>query len=110
MKPYGLLINYEYCSGCSSCELACRNELGLTLEEWGIKLAQVGPVKMQGKWEWTYIPTPTHLCTMCVERIEAGQKPACAHHCLTQCIEAVPVEEISDKLTQYGERVLVFLP
>ncbi|HBT95151.1 MAG TPA: oxidoreductase, partial [Coriobacteriia bacterium] len=26
----GILINYEYCTGCHSCEVACRNELGLS--------------------------------------------------------------------------------
>ena len=29
-----LLINYEYCSGCHSCEIACRNHLGIGLGKW----------------------------------------------------------------------------
>ena len=39
----GILINYEYCTGCHSCEVACRNELGLAAGEFGIKLTEVGP-------------------------------------------------------------------
>ena len=39
----GILINYEYCTGCHSCEVACRNELGLAHGEYGIKLTEVGP-------------------------------------------------------------------
>ena len=27
MPKYALLIDYEYCTGCHSCEIACRNEL-----------------------------------------------------------------------------------
>lgn len=31
-KSYGLLIDYDYCTGCHSCETACKMELGLTLK------------------------------------------------------------------------------
>ena len=37
-KGYGLLIDYEYCTGCYSCEVACKNELKLPHGKWGIKL------------------------------------------------------------------------
>ena len=39
----GILINYEYCTGCHSCEVACRNERGLAAGEYGIKLTEVVP-------------------------------------------------------------------
>ena len=29
MTTYGLLISYEWCSGCQSCEVACKEEHGL---------------------------------------------------------------------------------
>ena len=45
MSKYGLLIDYEYCSGCHSCEIACRNEKDIALDDWGIKLASIGPWK-----------------------------------------------------------------
>ena len=28
-KAYGLLINYEFCTGCHSCEVSCQMEHGL---------------------------------------------------------------------------------
>lgn len=28
MGKNGLMIDYEYCTGCQSCELACKNEHG----------------------------------------------------------------------------------
>ena len=42
-KPMGLLINYEFCTGCHSCEVSCQMEHDLPVDRWGIKLAKVGP-------------------------------------------------------------------
>lgn len=110
MKSHGLVIDYRYCTGCHSCEIACRNELGLAQDEWGVKLAQIGPLKMRDAWEWSYIPYPTHLCTLCEDRIARGAKPACAQSCLAACMEAVPVDEISERMKKLGGMAVCFLP
>ena len=58
----GILINYEYCTGCHSCEVACRNERGLAAGEYGIKLTEVGPyeyttpIDADTPYEWVYNP------------------------------------------------------
>ena len=39
----GILINYDYCTGCHSCEVACKKELGLPEGEFGVKLSETGP-------------------------------------------------------------------
>lgn len=36
----GLLIDYQWCTGCHSCEMACRKEHGLPDDEYGIKLTE----------------------------------------------------------------------
>ena len=43
MSKKALLINYKYCSGCHSCEIACRNHLQCGLGKWGIKLTEIQP-------------------------------------------------------------------
>ena len=106
-----LLFNYQYCSGCNSCEIACRNHLGLGLGEWGIKLTEVKPFELaDGKMEWIYQPVPTQLCDLCADRVAEGKKPACVHHCLSFCIEYGTVEEMAARAAELGERVSVFLP
>ena len=38
-----LAIDYEYCSGCHTCEIACQQEHGLAPDKFGIELKQIGP-------------------------------------------------------------------
>ena len=98
MSRNGLLINYEFCTGCHSCEIACRNELGLGLGEWGIKMTEIGPFQIDDRtWNWDYAPILTTLCDLCEGRIAEGKDPACAHHCLAACIEYGTLEELANK-------------
>ncbi len=112
MTNYALLIDYKYCTGCHSCEVACRNEKQIeSQDEWGIKLTELGPERLGGEWYWDYVPVPSSLCDLCADRLEAGKKPACAHHCLAKCMEAVPLEEAGARMAELGGKgVAVFLP
>ena len=53
----GILVNYEYCTNCHSCEVACKKYLELSKGGFGIKVSEVGPFeysaaeKGPGKWE-----------------------------------------------------------
>jgi len=110
MSKYALIIDYKYCTGCHTCEVACRKEKGLPVEEYGIKVTQQGPIKLGGTWMFDFVPIPSSLCDLCVDRIEAGKKPACVHHCLGACMTAVPVEKIGETVSDKGEKVVCFIP
>jgi anaerobic dimethyl sulfoxide reductase subunit B (iron-sulfur subunit) len=101
MAMNGLLIDYEYCTGCHACEMACKAEKGLTPDQWGIKLALNGPWKLEDdKWEYNYIPIPTTRCDLCASTVAAGKPPACVHHCQSLVIDYGPVEELAKKMTK----------
>ncbi len=107
---YGLLIDYEFCTGCHSCEVACMKELNLPTKQWGIKLLEDGPRKQHdGKWEWTYVPFPTSLCNLCEDRVAAGKKPTCVQHCQAQVMSYGPVSELAAKLEEKPKQML-FVP
>ena len=78
MTSYGLLIDNEYCTGCHSCEIACQNEHSLPGDQWGIKVLELGPIKLMEakKWEWRYIPALTSYCrgrpSLCTPLPRAG--------------------------------------
>ena len=112
MGNKAMVIDYGYCTGCGSCEVSCRKEKGLSLNEWGIKVSSIGPQKFDdGRWEWDYLPTPSRLCDLCVSRIEEGKKPLCELHCLASVIKVVDVEESSSILAEKnGGQVVVYLP
>ena len=51
MKGDALFIDYEYCSGCKSCEIACRNEHGFKRGQWGIRVLEDKPWQLDdGSW------------------------------------------------------------
>ena len=106
----GLLIDYQYCTGCHSCEVACKEEHGFPVGKWGIRLMQDGPWEIDAKhMNWNKLPFPTDLCDLCAERTSKGRVPTCVHHCLAKCIEYGPVDELSAKLAEKPRQCL-FVP
>ncbi|NTU88967.1 MAG: oxidoreductase [Actinobacteria bacterium] len=110
MSDYALFIDYKYCTNCHVCEVTCRTEHNIPLDEWGIKVAEMGPVKLNGKWMWNYVPVPSDLCDFCADRRERGEDPTCVHHCLAQCIEVIPVDQITERMKLAGKTATVFIP
>ena len=108
---YGLLVDYQYCSGCHACEVACKKEHDLPKGDFGIKIVQDGPRQCSdGVWEYDYLPVPTHLCDLCAERVKEGRKPACVHHCLALCMEYGTVEEMAKRAEELGRNAVLFVP
>src|SRR6266568_9517759 len=109
MSANGLLIHYEYCSGCSACIVACKNEHKLPVGTRGITLLENGPRELSpGKIEWDYIPTPTAYCDLCADRVKAGKRPTCVHHCLGACMEYGTLEELARSAAGKGRKVVIF--
>ena len=106
-----LLIDYEYCDGCRSCEIACRNahENTINVEQWGIKVLEDGPWKLtDDKYSWTFMPYPTSLCDLCAERTAEGRDPSCVHHCLGQCMEYGEASALLKKSAELGRPCVIF--
>ena len=98
-----ILINHEYCTGCHSCEVACKKELGLSKGEYGIKLSETGPWQYEngdcaGKWEWTWLPVITKACDMCESRTSKGKMPMCVQHCQAWCMYYGEAEDLVKKM------------
>ena len=43
MSQYGILVDYEFCTGCYACEVACQSEHDMPLGQWGVKVLDLGP-------------------------------------------------------------------
>lgn len=102
----GMLIDYNYCTGCHSCEVSCKQRFDLPTGEFGIKLAQNGPWQHGEKWEWNYVPIPTEYCDMCVDRLEAGKTALCAQHCQALVITVGPLKDLIKEMDDSKKMVL----
>ncbi|MGI6217351.1 MAG: hypothetical protein ACOYIK_07035 [Coriobacteriales bacterium] len=112
MAKYGLLIDYEFCTGCQSCEVACKEEHGFPVGKWGIRVLDDGPWQKcddsdQGKnFNWNKIPVPTDLCDGCADRVAKGKEPTCMHHCLANVITFGTLSELAERLEEKPKQVL----
>jgi anaerobic dimethyl sulfoxide reductase subunit B (iron-sulfur subunit) len=110
MASYGLLIDYEYCTGCQSCEVSCKEEHGFPVGKWGIRVLEEGPWEIEEKhYNWNKVPVPTDLCDLCEERTGKGREPICVHHCLANVMSYGTVEELARKMEGKTKQVL-FVP
>ena len=111
---YGLLIDYKYCTNCHSCEVACQQEKGLGVDEFGIRVFEAKPERkgaaIDDAWDFTYLPMPTWRCDLCADRMEAGRKPMCVKHCLAACMQVGPMEELAVKAKELGDKVVIYKP
>ena len=98
-NTYGLLIDYEYCTGCQSCEVACKEEHGYPVGTWGIRVLDDGPWEIEDhRVNGNKLPFPTDLCDLCAERTDAGKLPMCVQHCQAWCLYHGEVGELARKM------------
>lgn len=108
MTAYGLLIDYEYCTHCGSCEVTCKEEHGYPVGQWGIKVLGDGPWKIDDDtWNWNWYPVLTDLCDLCADRTSKGREPMCVHHCLANIIKYGEVEELAKELAKKPKQFLM---
>lgn len=98
---WGMLINYDWCTGCHSCEIACQMEHNLPVGQSGILVHDTGhwPLDEAGdNWQFGYLPIPTKQCDTCAHRRSLGKVPTCVQHCQAQCMEFGPLDEMKAKM------------
>lgn len=105
--PKALLVNYHWCSGCHSCELACQARNELPAGQYGIKVNQVGPWEYAPKkWQYSYFPVLTDQCHLCLDRQAQGKLPSCVQHCQANCIQIMDASEAA-QIAAANPRMLV---
>ena len=85
MHRNGLLIQYDWCTGCHACEVACKQEHNFSEGMDGIKVDEVvstGPDKVYVD----FMPFTTRFCDLCADRTKRGEQPSCVKHCQANCI------------------------
>lgn len=105
MTRYAMAIDYDYCTGCHTCEVSCKMEHGLPTGQWGIKLTEIGPWEYgDGQWQYKWVPVPTDQCDRCPERLAVGKKPMCVANCYTACMKFGTLEEVLQEIADEEEK------
>lgn len=105
---YGLLIDYEYCTNCCSCQVSCQEEHEYPVGKTGIKVVTDGPWKIdEDFWNFNHWPIVTDLCDLCKDRTATGKEPICVHHCLANIITYGEVSELVKKMEDKPKQFLV---
>ena len=109
MAKYGLLFDAQYCVGCMSCTVACKQENQYDADTWGIKVNEIIYTKPNGKVMVEFVPYPTDLCNLCAGRISSGEddRPSCVKHCMTKCISYGELSELV-KLMEDQPRAILY--
>ncbi len=108
MPRNGLLIEYEYCTGCYTCEVACKQEHNYPVGRGGIKLNEI-ITELQDKLRIDYIPFPTEYCDLCAARTSNGEQPSCVKHCQAGCMMYGTITELA-KAMENKPRSVIFAP
>jgi len=103
---FGLLIDYEYCTGCYTCQVACAQEYNWPAGMGGIRVNEIIQQLPNDKAYLTYLPFPTELCVLCKPRTKKGLKPACVQHCMADCMKYGPIEELAKEMKKKPRMVL----
>ena len=112
---YGLLVDYLYHSGNHAAEIGCKEELGLPLEQFGIKEVEVGPFRkgdgdMGDDWEWFYIPVPTSIFSKHWGKggDKAGQRPLACQVDESASMYYGPLDEMKAKMDEFDRPTVLF--
>ena len=108
MPRNGLLIQYEYCTGCHACEVACKQEHSFTDGMVGLRVDEL-VTKGPDKVHIDFIPLTTRFCDLCADRIKKGNVPACVKHCQAACMMYGPVAKLA-KAMEEQPRSVIFAP
>lgn len=110
----GILIDYEWCSGCHSCEMACAVETThahFPAGHCGLKIHEEGIYQIDtDTWTDINLPVFTDLCDLCAaRRAEGAQEPTCVKHCQAQVLTYGDIEDLAKKLAEKPKQVLYCL-
>ncbi|MDW8001635.1 MAG: oxidoreductase [Deltaproteobacteria bacterium] len=106
---YGILIDYEYCTGCYTCVVACAQEYGYEPGVSGMRVMEIVEKLPNEKYYLVYLPFPTEVCTLCIGRVKRGLEPQCVKHCMSRCLDFGPLESLIKKMKE-KKRTVLFRP
>ena len=102
-----MLIDYEYCTGCKTCEVACKQEYSRPAGKLGgVEVSEYIHTLPSGKLYITNIPHFTKACVFCAGRVKLGLEPACAKHCMARILTFGKIETRKNQIPKKRKALL----
>jgi Fe-S-cluster-containing dehydrogenase component len=108
MASNGLMIQYEWCTGCHACEVACKQEHNFKDGMVGIRVEEITS-KSPEKVYVDFFPILTRFCDLCAERTKSGDMPSCVKHCQSRCMSFGTIEQLG-KAQKTTPKSVVYAP
>ena len=109
----GILVDYEWCSGCHTCEMACAVETTHDFPEGhcGVAIHEEGVYEIApDKWTDINMPIFTDLCDQCAARMANGEaEPTCVKHCQAHVLKYGELDDLLADLKAKPKQVLYAL-
>ena len=108
MSKKAMLLDYQWCTGCHSCEMACQMEHGYENGRCGIVVSTIGPWNLgDGKWQYDNVVGMTALCDLCAERAALGKEPSCVQHCQAHALKVGDAAELAAEAAAGPKKILI---
>lgn len=105
MARYALLVDYDFCTGCHSCEVACQQEHDYPPGTNGVVVREY-EYETGGRVKIDYLPFFTDHCDLCVPRLKREEPPACVRHCQAACMAFGLTQELAARMKDRSRAVL----
>lgn len=102
-----MLIDYEYCTGCRTCEVACKQEYNRPAGKvGGVEVTEFIHTLPSGKLFITNIPSFTRACVFCAGRVKQGLAPACVKHCMAHILTFGKIKDLQEMIPKKRKAIL----
>ena len=106
-KPVGMLVLLDHCTGCYSCQTACREANRFSYDEKWLEVVRRDPVLVDGKLRMYHLLAPS--LDKCADCVGEDGTPLCVKACMGKCLFVAPVEKLLPLLAKH-EKCLLYTP
>ena len=85
--------------------MACQQEHQFPAGKTGITVTEFEYETFSGL-AIDYLPYPTDLCDLCIDRRRQGEPPACVKHCQSRCMQSGVLGDLIGAMEKQSKMVL----
>lgn len=106
-QSVGMLVLLDDCTGCYSCQTACREVNHYSYDEKWLEVVRRDPVVVDGKLRMYHLLAPS--LDKCAECVKKDPTPLCVKVCMGDCLFVAPVAKLLPVLEKQ-EKCLLYTP